>query len=70
MPQTTIEAGALATLLGTPRFRRSERCYRATVRVLEIRKHTARIEAQRRDGTIKRRFVKLDRLIAGAHWTW
>ena len=37
--------------------------YSSKVRVLEIRKHTARIECKRRDGAIKRRFVKLDRLV-------
>ncbi len=37
--------------------------YYGTVKVLDIRKHTARIECKRFDGTIKRRFVKLSRLI-------
>ena len=37
--------------------------YYSTVRVLDIRKHTARVECRRFDGTIKRRFVKLNRLI-------
>ena len=37
--------------------------YHSTVKVLDIRKHTARIECKRFDGTIKRRFVKLSRLI-------
>lgn len=37
--------------------------YHDTVRVIDIRKHTARVECRRFDGTIKRRFVKLDKLI-------
>ena len=37
--------------------------YHGTVKVLDIRKHTARIECKRFDGTIKQRFVKLNRLI-------
>lgn len=40
--------------------------YRRTVRVLDVRKRTARIEAWRYDGTRVRRFVKLDKLIPGA----
>lgn len=47
----------------TYRHGRSRRLgYHGTVKVLDIRKKTARIEARRFDGTIKRRFVKLDRL--------
>ncbi len=43
--------------------------YPSDVRVLFVRKHTARIECKRLDGTIKRRFVKLDRLILPAALT-
>lgn len=44
------------------------RCYKYTVRVLDVRKKTARIEAVRRDGTRVKRFVKLERLMPGKHW--
>lgn len=48
----------------TYRYGRSARLgYANTVRVLDIRKRTARVECRRFDGTIKRRFVKLDKLI-------
>lgn len=63
-----ITAGQRATWLYAPSFRRSSRGYHATVRVLEVRRRTARIEARRYDGTIKRRFVKLDRLWSGTRW--
>lgn len=33
------------------------------VRILDTRKHTARIEYRRSDGSFKRRFVKLSRLM-------
>lgn len=62
----TITAGQRATWPYAPRFRRSGRGYHPTVLVLEVRKRTARIEARRYDGTIKRRFVKLNRLWPGA----
>lgn len=45
------------------RGRNNRMGYYANVRVLDIRKKTARIECRRLDGTIKRRFVKLNRLI-------
>lgn len=61
-----IAAGAVATWLYAPRFRRSGRSYHPTVRVLDVRKKTARIEVRRYDGTTDRRFVKLDRLWPGA----
>ena len=61
----TITAGAVATWLYAPSFRRPDRGYHATVRVLDVRKRTARIEVRRYDGTIDRRFVKLSRLWAG-----
>lgn len=63
-----ITAGAVATWLYAPSFRRSGRGYHATVRVLDVRKKTARIEARRYDGTTDRRFVKLSRLWPGARW--
>lgn len=66
MQDLTIQAGAKATWLGYRRFR--NRCYRATVRVLDVRKNTARIEARRYDGTTKQRFVKLSQLIPGVRW--
>ena len=63
-----ITAGQRATWLYAPRFRRPGRGYHPTVRVLEVRKNTARIEARRYDGTIKRRFVRLSRLWPGTRW--
>jgi len=63
-----IQPNTLATWCCPQRFAQHSRCYRRTVRVLDIRKKTARIEARRYDGTIKRRFVKLDKLIPGACW--
>jgi hypothetical protein len=68
MQPQSLQPGATATLLGAPRFRHPGRCYSSTVRILEIRKNTARIEARRRDGTTKRRFVKLARLCVGVRW--
>lgn len=65
---SSITPGALATWFCGQRFNRPERCYRRTVRVLDVRKKTARIEAQRYDGTRTRRFVKLDKLTPGACW--
>jgi hypothetical protein len=44
------------------RQRTPARSYARTVRVLDIRKHTARIEVLRGDGRRVRRFVKLSRL--------
>lgn len=63
-----IEPNTLATWFCGQYFKHPGRRYRKTVRVLDIRKHTARIEAQRYDGTRVRRFVKLDKLIPGAGW--
>lgn len=63
-----ITAGQQATWLHYHRFRREGRCYRPTVRVLKVYKKTARIEARRLDGTVKTRFVKIDRLLPGARW--
>lgn len=63
-----ITPGQPAYLLGCPRFRREGRCYEPTVRVLDVRKHTARVEVRRLDGTVKTRFVKLGRLLPGARW--
>lgn len=68
LSEQPITAGQPATLLNRPRFRREGRCYHATVRVLDIRKKTARIEARRLDGTVKTRFVKISRLLPGARW--
>jgi hypothetical protein len=65
METQLFQSGDKATWLHYHRFRNSSRCYRATVRILDIRKHTARIETQRYDGTIKRRFVKLSQLYPG-----
>lgn len=61
----TLSVGTTATILTLPRFHNRRRCYRSTVRVLDIRKHTARVEMRRYDGTTKRRFVKLNRLVPG-----
>ena len=63
MQLLTIHAGATARWMHVPSFKRRGLNYCETVRVLEVRKHTARIEARRRNGTIKRRFVKLSRLV-------
>ena len=52
-----------ATWLHYHRFRTPGMRYADIVRVLEVRKHTAHIEARRRNGAIVRRFVKLNRLV-------
>lgn len=39
--------------------------YGVPVRILQLHKNTAHIEARRRDGTITRRWVKLSRLSKG-----
>lgn len=62
-----LAPNTLAHWSPTPQ-RHVDRSYRYTVRVLDIRKHTAVIEATRRDGTRVRRFVKLARLTPGKHW--
>lgn len=59
-----IEAGKAATWHTYYHGRNPRMGYFSKVRVLEVRKHTARIECRRSDGTVKRRFVKLDRLWA------
>ena len=63
-----IIAGSIATWHCLQSFKRPGRAYRYTVKVIDVRKHTARIEAQRYDGTRIRRFVKLDKLSPGALW--
>lgn len=62
-----LAPNTLAHWLPAPQ-RLPQRSYRYTVRVLDVRKHTARIEATRGDGTRVRRFVKLARLMPGKHW--
>ncbi len=52
-----------ATWLHYHRFRTPGMRYADTVRVLEIRKRTAHIEARRCNGAVVRRYVKLDRLV-------
>lgn len=68
MLPSQIAPGQPATLLGWPRLRREGRCYCATVRVLDVRRHTARVEVRRMDGRVFQRFVKLGRLLPGARW--
>lgn len=63
-----IAPGTFATWFCSHRFAKPGRCYRHTVRVLDVRKKTARIEACRYDGTRVRRFVKINKLTPGAYW--
>lgn len=57
-----IEAGKPA-VWHTHYYGRNPRMgYVSNVYVLAVHKHTARIQCRRNDGTIKTRFVKLDRL--------
>ena len=63
-----IAPGTLATWFCSHRFANPGMRYRHTVRVLDVRKKTARIEARRANGARVRRFVKLDRLMPGACW--